>query len=58
MGSWATEGELPPTGSGMPEESPMGRTDNRWGEVGFSLGGGEDDDDSPVDGRIKSVDCS
>ncbi|KAH9316777.1 hypothetical protein KI387_044015, partial [Taxus chinensis] len=36
----------------------MGRRDNRWGEVDFSLGGGEGNDNSRVDGRITSVDGS
>ncbi|KAH9299571.1 hypothetical protein KI387_031253, partial [Taxus chinensis] len=50
------EGELPPTCSGMSEESPMGRRDGRWGEVdgemsskenvGSSVGEGRDEGDS------------
>ncbi|KAH9309872.1 hypothetical protein KI387_037783, partial [Taxus chinensis] len=55
MGSEVTKGELTPTGSGMSDKSPMGRRDNMWGEVDFFLGGGEDDDASPVDERFKSI---
>ncbi|KAH9313743.1 hypothetical protein KI387_022370, partial [Taxus chinensis] len=53
MRSWDARGELPPTGSCMYEESPMGKRDGKWGKIDFSLSGGEDDDDSPMDGRIK-----